>query len=99
MRARLKVSQCLRLRLLIMSRCPSGISNVQPDGMLMSSDLNDSMKECGMEPRSLLGTAMPPLHYFLRATKADRHPTMPQCECFILLFAPIAKIFYVRRMS
>ena len=83
-----------------MSRCPSGISNVPPDGMLMSSDLNERMKECGMESRSLLGTAMPPLHYFPRARRADRHPTIvPQSEHFILLFAPIAKIFYVRSMS
>src|SRR5205814_10278129 len=92
--------QCLRLRPLIMSRCPSGTSNVRPDGMLMSSDLNESMKECGMESRSLLGTAMPPLHYFPRARKLDRRPTIvPRCEHFILFFAPIARIFYVHRMS
>src|SRR5207249_4091621 len=79
---------------------PFGNSNVRPDGMLMSSDLNDCMKECGMESRSLLGTATPPLHYFPRPRKSDRPPTIvPRCEHFILLFAPIAKIFYVRRMS
>src|SRR5437773_3471585 len=92
--------QCLRLRPLIMSRCPSGTSNVRPDGMLMSSDLNESMKECGVESRSLLGTAMPPLHYFPRARKSDRPPTLaPRCEHFTLLFAPIAKISCVPRMS
>ena len=83
-----------------MSLCPSGTSNVPPDGMLMSSDLNDSMKECGMESRSLSGTAVPPLPYFPRATKQDRRPTIVlRSEHFILLFAPIAKIFYVRKMS
>src|SRR5207245_6368851 len=92
--------RCLKLRPSIMSRYPSAMSNGRPDGTLMSSDLSDSMKECGMESRSLLGTAMPPLHYFPRARKSDRPPTIvPQCEPFILLFAPIAKIFYVHRMS
>ena len=74
---------------------PSATSNVPPSGMLMFSDLNESMKECGMESRSLSGTALPPLHYFPRATKPDRRPTIvPRSERFILLFAPIAKIFY-----
>ncbi len=55
-----------------MSLCPSGTSNVRPNGMPMSSDLNGCMKECGMESRSLLGTAMPPLHYFpRRANRAN----------------------------
>jgi len=79
-----------------MSLWPSGTLNVPPDGMLMCSDLNKSMKECGMEFRSLSGTALPPLRYFPCATKQDRRPTiMPPCEHFILLFAPIAKIFYM----
>ena len=50
--------------------------------------------------RSLSGTALPPLRYFPCATKQDRRPTIvPPCEHFILLFAPIAKIFYMHRMS
>ena len=32
-----------------MSLWPSATSNVPPSGMLMCSDLNKSMKECGME--------------------------------------------------
>jgi hypothetical protein len=73
--------------LLIMSLCLSGTSSVPPDGMLMSSDLNDSMKKCGMESRSLSGTAMPPLHYFRCAIKQDRRPTIvPRSERFILPF-------------
>ena len=83
-----------------MSRYPSGISNVRPDGMLMPSDLSGSMKECGMESPSLWGTAMPPLHYFPHARKSDHLPTLaPRSEHFILLFAPIAKIFCVPKMS
>jgi len=86
-----------------MSRWPSATLNVPPDGMLMCSDLNKSMKECGMEFRSLSGTALQPLRYFPRAIKQDqqdRRPTIvPRSERFILLFAPIAKIFYMHRMS
>ena len=95
-----KCYRCLKSRRLIMSLCPSGTSNVRPDGMLMSSGLSDGMKECGMESRSLLGTAMPPLHYFPRRTRSDQpRPIVPRCERFIVLFAPIAKISYVRRMN
>jgi len=83
-----------------MSLWPSATSNVRPNGMLMFSDLNDSTKECGMEPQSLSGTAVPPLPYFPRATKQDRHPTIVlRSEHFTLLFALIAKIFCVRGMS
>jgi len=83
-----------------MSRWPSTTLNIPPNGMLMFSGLNENMKDCGMEFRSLSGTALPPLRYFPCATKQDRRPTIvPQCEHSILLFAPIAKIFDMHRMS